>query len=210
MSEQAQLESNAEHVEQKEKSEGGDDIDILAPCWFYLDSNGLKQGPFSFKEMYLWYKGGFFRGDLLVKQVWDSQFQPLSQQQEFYNTPPSLIAKIEKEQEKALISGHTEVPLVNNFYEEPIHKTGQTPDLGVLPATKLHLRDSYFASKGLHGDRDMRMMSHYFDYNQYSKEQEKNKEDGPKKKIVKGSKKFWKERKEKKRRLKLVKAILED
>jgi hypothetical protein len=40
--------------------------DISTPCWFYMDVNGLRQGPFSFKEMFTWWRSGYFPDDLLV------------------------------------------------------------------------------------------------------------------------------------------------
>jgi hypothetical protein len=54
------------------------EFDITTACWFYLDNDGVKQGPFSFKDMYSWYKGGFFAKDLQIKTVWDNAFRALA------------------------------------------------------------------------------------------------------------------------------------
>ncbi|CAJ0647198.1 10581_t:CDS:10 [Entrophospora sp. SA101] len=45
--------------------------------WLYRDPTGNIQGPFTSQEMNDWYKGGFFRTNLLVKRVEDQTFEPL-------------------------------------------------------------------------------------------------------------------------------------
>jgi len=69
---------------------------------------------------------------------------------------------------------------------------------------------THFEQKGIPHDRDARMMAHYFDMNQYQQHMNAVAGDKKKKKPVKGTKKFWKERKEKKRRAKLVAEYLAD
>jgi uncharacterized short protein YbdD (DUF466 family) len=85
---------------------------------------------------------------------------------------------------------------------------------GFNPITGTYQTDapsSYYAAKGLSADRDVRMMSNYFDYDKYSEEMASvSKDKANKKKKVKGTKKFWKDRKEKKRRAKLVADYLAD
>ncbi|KAG4300745.1 hypothetical protein PCANB_002810 [Pneumocystis canis] len=46
--------------------------------WLYKDPMGVTQGPFSSLKMQDWYKAGFFQPTLLVKQVNDEDFEPLS------------------------------------------------------------------------------------------------------------------------------------
>jgi hypothetical protein len=54
-------------------------------------------------------------------------------------------------------------------------------------------------------------MSNYFDYEKYADQMSSvSKDKANKKKKVKGTKKFWKDRKEKKRRAKLVAEFLAD
>ncbi|KAG4304804.1 hypothetical protein PORY_001857 [Pneumocystis oryctolagi] len=46
--------------------------------WLYKDPMGVIQGPFSGLKMQDWYKAGFFQPTLLIKQVDDNDFEPLS------------------------------------------------------------------------------------------------------------------------------------
>jgi hypothetical protein len=188
--------------------------DISTPCWFYQDSNGLKQGPFSFKEMFLWWKGGYFANDLPVKTVWENEFTPLSTLPQFYNVPVKLAERIEKEQEELITKGQIEVPV----FEPPKEDTAEdqydeyTVVGGFNPLSGKFQKDdnaAYYGSKGLPADREQRMMSHYFDYQQYQLQMQAV-GDKKKKKLVKGTKKFWKERKEKKKRAKLLAEYLAD
>jgi len=201
-----------------------DNFDLSTPCWFYLDSNELKQGPFSFKEMFLWWKGGYFPNELLVKTIWDEDFRELGQIPEFYNAPIRLIERIEKEQEEQVKQGHIEVPMVPTYYEPNKDEEHPAPlknpkyqDYAVKGTFnsltgKFQKEEggTYFEQKGIPGDRDARMMAHYFDMNQYQQHMNAVAAEKKKKKPVKGTKKFWKERKEKKRRAKLVAEYLAD
>jgi len=187
--------------------------DLTTPCWFYTDSNGLKQGPFSFKEMFLWWKGGYFPNELLVKTIWEEEFQPLGTTPDFFKAPVKLVERIEKEQEESVKKGHIDVPFVASVYEGP--KEDLAPSK--LPEFKNYAVKGTFnalsgkfqsdASKGP-VDRDARLMSHYFDQDAYQEQMANVTK--KKKKPVKGTKKFWKERKEKKRRAKLIAEYLAD
>jgi len=204
-----------------------EELDINTPMWFYQDSAGMKQGPFSFKEMFLWWKGGYFRSDLPVKTVWEDNFSQLGEIAEFYNAPPKLIERIEKEQEKLLMTGHVEIPLVPTYYEEPQPELSlphppplQIPDFheysvagGFNPLNGKFQKDdsaAYFTNKGIPSDKDFRMMSNYFDHEQYQIMQQQAKGQPTDDKKKKGTKKFWKERKEKKKRAKLIAEYLAD
>jgi len=57
--------------------------DILATGWFYKDSNGDKQGPFTTKEMKEWFVAGFFDDDLLVKRIHETEFGTISERPDF-------------------------------------------------------------------------------------------------------------------------------
>jgi len=57
--------------------------DILATGWFYKDSNGDKQGPFTTKEMKEWFVAGFFDDDLLVKRIHETEFGAISERPDF-------------------------------------------------------------------------------------------------------------------------------
>jgi len=211
-------------VREKKQDEQGDkdaqEFDVSTPCWFYMDSNGLKQGPFSFKEMFLWWKGGYFPSELLVRTVWEEKFEQLGNLPEFYSAPVRLIERIEKEQEDQVKQGNIEVPMVPTYYEpnkdeehQPPLKNPKFQEYAVKGTFnsltgKFQSGEGFFEGKGLPVDRDARMMAHYFDFSQY--QQQMQAAEKKKKKPVKGTKKFWKERKEKKRRAKLVAEYLAD
>lgn len=194
-------------------------MDIDTPCYFYQDALGLKQGPFSFKEMFLWWKGGYFADTLLVRTIWEDHMIPLIQIPQFWNAPIKLVERIEKEHEESLRRG-VEIPAVNYSTEETSQASTDAPKYetyvvtgGFNPITGKFQKDdssSHFASKGLPADRDSRMMAHYFDYNQYAQQMAAAAQEPKKKKQVKGSKKFWKDRKEKKKRAKLLAEYLAD
>jgi hypothetical protein len=57
--------------------------DILVSGWFYLDTQGNKQGPFNTSEMREWWTNGFFARDLQVKRVNDEQWGYISGRDEF-------------------------------------------------------------------------------------------------------------------------------
>jgi len=207
---------NTNKKEDKENKESTEEdaianFDLSTPCWFYMDSNGLKQGPFNFKMLFLWWKGGYLPNELLVKTVWENDFQQLGNIPEFYSAPPKLIERIEKEHEELVKQGHIEVPMVPTVYEPEdenqaptkVPKFEEYKVKGTFNVkTGKYQSENYFEAKGLPVDRDARMLSHYIDMNKY--QQDINSNDKKKKKPVKGSKKFWKERKEKKRRAKQV------
>jgi len=220
--------SNQDISKDDKTSSSSQNFDVSTPCWFYMDSNGLRQGPFSLKEMFLWWKGGYFPDDLLVKTVWEDQFQMIGHIPEFYNASTKILEKIEKEQQedhhRGIVPSFYEPPMVPNYSEQelPPQLPGVKMDNRAYsvsgnfnPTTgKFQKEDntSHFASKGLSMDRESRMMSHYFDLDQYQQQMQaaKDVESGKKKKLVKGTKKFWKERKEKKKRAKLVAEYLAD
>jgi len=47
--------------------------------WFYRDTQGVIQGPFSASEMFEWYKGGYFIKELLVRRACDELFYQLGE-----------------------------------------------------------------------------------------------------------------------------------
>eukprot|EP01118_Nematostelium_gracile_P017724 TRINITY_DN7669_c0_g1_i2.p1 TRINITY_DN7669_c0_g1~~TRINITY_DN7669_c0_g1_i2.p1 ORF type:complete len:212 (-),score=69.78 TRINITY_DN7669_c0_g1_i2:22-657(-) len=181
-------------------------IDLSTPCWFYLDSNQLKQGPFSFKEMFLWWKGGYFPDELMVKTIWENEFQQLGNIPEFYAASEKLVARIEREQDELVKSGLIEVPIAPTFLEEEeVESRGE--DYAVTGT--FNSKTGRFSSDVGPLDKDAKHMSKYFDHEQY---QANNTFQDPskRKKPVKGTKKFWKERKEKKKKAKLLADYLAD
>lgn len=49
----------------------------LAEQWYYEDPKKNIQGPFSPKEMYNWYRAGFFSPSLMVRRACDPVMRPL-------------------------------------------------------------------------------------------------------------------------------------
>lgn len=45
----------------------------------YLDPQGQIRRPFSDLEMHEWYKDDFFPPDLLIRQTWEAEFEPLEE-----------------------------------------------------------------------------------------------------------------------------------
>jgi len=74
---------NKKKKDDKAVNQEDDFEDLLERGWFYVDSSGEKQGPFSTKEMKEWYIAGFFNNDLLVKRVSDTTFQRIADRDEF-------------------------------------------------------------------------------------------------------------------------------
>ncbi|EMR08348.1 hypothetical protein PNEG_03188 [Pneumocystis murina B123] len=78
--------------------------------WLYKDPMGVTQGPFSGLKMQDWYNAGFFQLTLLVKQVNDEDFEPLS----------SLIARVGNQKEPFLSPFYSKsqaISPVENFYD---------------------------------------------------------------------------------------------
>ncbi|CAH2103109.1 unnamed protein product [Euphydryas editha] len=49
----------------------------LADQWYYEDPKKIIQGPFSSKEMYNWYRAGFFSPSLMVRRAYETHMRPL-------------------------------------------------------------------------------------------------------------------------------------
>ncbi|XP_061719575.1 GRB10-interacting GYF protein 2 isoform X2 [Cydia pomonella] len=49
----------------------------LADHWYYEDPKKTVQGPFSSKDMYNWYRAGFFTPSLMVRRACDTHMRPL-------------------------------------------------------------------------------------------------------------------------------------
>ncbi|XP_059059944.1 GRB10-interacting GYF protein 2 [Achroia grisella] len=50
----------------------------LVDQWFYEDPKKIIQGPFTSKEMYSWYKAGFFPPNLMVRRAYETHLRPLA------------------------------------------------------------------------------------------------------------------------------------
>ncbi|XP_072931273.1 uncharacterized protein Gyf isoform X2 [Epargyreus clarus] len=49
----------------------------LVDAWYYEDPEKVIQGPFSSKEMYNWYRAGFFSPSLMVRRACETHLRPL-------------------------------------------------------------------------------------------------------------------------------------
>jgi len=199
----------------------GDDEfeDILERGWFYVDSNGDKQGPFTTKEMKEWYVAGFFNNELMVKRVSDPTFQKISDRDEFKQlerkpsiqiyAPTNTFEQVQ-EQENAQNPYYQDFPaFYDPSYEQEPQETQNDDDPSnyVQAAFFTTLKGRFSAGdqathwkkKGLPTDKDGRMLSHYFDVEAYQ-EQMRNCEPPQKKKVTKNMIKYYKkkERRQKK------------
>ncbi|PRP89123.1 hypothetical protein PROFUN_01843 [Planoprotostelium fungivorum] len=198
-------------------------LDTTSPCWYYIDDSQVQQGPFSFKDLFLWWKSGYFNDQTMVRNVWEENFSPLSQVNDFANISAELQEAIFEEQRqvaaKAMQDQYT-LQTDPNFISGPDYSTGQQvqyEDYAVKGTFntrgKFATIDSsgYYGAQGVPSDKDLKMMSEYFDMSQYQAQKQAAAETGEKKrKQVKGSKKFWKERKDAKRKAKLIAEYLAD
>nr|XP_032526709.1 GRB10-interacting GYF protein 2-like isoform X4 [Danaus plexippus plexippus] len=56
---------------------GGNIGTNMADQWYYEDPKKVVQGPFSSKEMYSWYRAGFFSPSLMVRRACETHMRPL-------------------------------------------------------------------------------------------------------------------------------------
>jgi len=203
----------------------GDDEfeDILATGWFYQDTTGEKQGPFTTKEMKEWFVAGFFDDDLLVKRINEPEFGMIAERGEFKNLErrpqdqvytPANSFQIQQQLAAAPNPYYQEGfdPAVEEVFiapppqqqPEPKQQTGDYSQKAFFTTLKGRFsatdQDSYWSSKGLPSDKEGRMLSNYFDYEAYQ-EQMRNAKPGEKKKVSKAQiKAFRKKKVDKKRR----------
>jgi len=200
----------------------GDDEfeDILASGWYYLDSNGEKQGPFTTKEMKEWFVAGFFDDDLMIKRIQETEFGTIKDRAEFQNLErrpqdqvyaPANTYQAQQQLAAAPNPYYQEGP---SFYdpaleeavtEEPPQQTpGDYSQKAFFTTLKGRFsasdQESYWQKKGLPTDKEGRMLSNYFDYDAYQ-EQMRNAKQLEKKKVSKSQiKAFRKKKVDKKRR----------
>jgi len=198
--------------------------DIIERGWFYIDSNGEKQGPFSTKEMKEWFIAGFFNNDLLVKRVSDTSFTRIAEREEFTKLErkphlASYAAVSLPSYEQRVETENTPNPFYQDFpsYYDASFEPEQTPEMPIGadddPSSYTQAaffttlggrfsggdQTSHWKKKGLPTDKDGRMLSHYLDVEAYQ-EQMRNAEPPKKKKITKNMIKFYKKRKEDRKR----------
>jgi len=58
------------------RAQGDHQVQDAAP-WFYRDPHGVVQGPFTWQEMYLWNKNGYFSAGLRIRHTEKGAFYPL-------------------------------------------------------------------------------------------------------------------------------------
>jgi len=161
--------------------------DILASGWFYIDSSGIPQGPFSSKEMKEWFIAGFFFDNTLVKRINDPDYEPISGCELFkhcelssnvvstdiYTTTQNnqeVIKLPEKLESKSTLSTrfnpcYDPVP----YYEDDSEEKGLYTQTAFFNTHNGRFTpvNSYYAARGIPEDRDGRMLSHYLDIDEY-------------------------------------------
>ncbi|CAH0716719.1 unnamed protein product, partial [Brenthis ino] len=59
------------------QSQNTPNVQNLADQWYYEDPKKIIQGPFTSKDMYNWYRAGFFSPSLMVRRACDAHMRPL-------------------------------------------------------------------------------------------------------------------------------------
>jgi len=193
--------------------------DMFESGWFYIDSSGNPQGPFTSKEMKEWFIAGFFYETTMVKRINDLDYLPISECPEFQhcelsstvvstsfytNTLPQEVAPPKTENLQ---------PAYEDFYSPYDDPTAFDPN-GTFAQTaffnshtgRFTPTSSYHASKGP-DDRDGRMLSHYLNIEEYQEKmrEAKNNLDNLKRpKITKQMIKTFKKKKEDKQRRRIL------
>jgi len=109
----------------------GEFEDILETGWFYLDSYGKPQGPFSTLEMKQWYNAGFFFETTMVKRINEEEFVPISGCEEIksYDTSTTMVSAdiysmgtsiLPSEAMKDSYDVHNYNPYAPSYYAQPI------------------------------------------------------------------------------------------
>lgn len=166
--------------------------DILESGWFYIDSYGNPQGPFSSKEMKEWFIAGFFFENTMVKRINDVDYQPISSCEEFMHCELSSNVVSTDIYNQQTMSSKTSQQAgydqqesyqkpYNSIYTDP--SLYQPPDIEQIdkePFTQTAFFNthsgrftpvsSYYAAKGIPEDREGRMLSHYLDIEAYQEQ----------------------------------------
>nr|XP_026500658.1 GRB10-interacting GYF protein 2 isoform X6 [Vanessa tameamea] len=65
------------NIMQTPTPQGTPNAQNLADQWYYEDPKKIIQGPFSSKDMYNWYRAGFFSPSLMVRRAYEPHMRPL-------------------------------------------------------------------------------------------------------------------------------------
>ncbi|XP_050360390.1 GIGYF family protein Gyf [Nymphalis io] len=65
------------NIMQNSTAQGTPNAQNLADQWYYEDPEKIIQGPFSSKDMYNWYRAGFFSPSLMVRRAYEPHMRPL-------------------------------------------------------------------------------------------------------------------------------------
>jgi len=163
--------------------------DILESGWFYIDSVGNPQGPFSSKEMKEWYVAGFFYETTMVKQIHDNDYVTISENEAFKNFDLSSTADNTLAYYNNVQANHDSYQEsdTTNYYSSDTHPYGpysygnnninndqanENADYAQTAFFNTHNgrftpTGSSYAAKGRPEDREGRMLSHYLNMDEY-------------------------------------------
>lgn len=68
--------------------------DILVSGWFYLDQHGGQQGPYTTRDLKEWYIAGYLYPGTNVKRVYETDFKPIIQCDEFKRTEQRITTDV--------------------------------------------------------------------------------------------------------------------
>ncbi|XP_045510375.1 GRB10-interacting GYF protein 2 isoform X3 [Colias croceus] len=88
--------------------------------WYYEDPEKIIQGPFSSKEMFSWYRAGFFNNSLMVRRACDSHMRPLGS-----------YGPIVPFAQRDLISSYPHIPGFDSRQQPPREMINQHGGLGI-------------------------------------------------------------------------------
>jgi len=207
--------------------------DILVSGWFYLDHEGIKQGPFMTTEMRDWFVDGFFTRDLKVKRVYEEDFSRIGDRDEFkglkqkpirhmsyfndyyadpnwnyFNQPPNMPSNSSTGNPNASGGGNQSSHGDKNdgsYSQKALFNLGGKFAQGGGGGGGGGGNMSYWKIKGLPEDREGRMMGHYFDVEQYQESMRNMKQNPPKKrKVTKKMIQYYKKKKEDKKKRRIL------
>jgi len=146
--------------------------------WFYIDSSGNPQGPFTSKEMKEWFIAGFFYETTMVKRINDQDYVSISECVEFKHCELSSTVVSTSFYTNTLPQEVISPPKTENShyayedssaysaYDDPHGNFAQSAYFN-SHSGRFMPTSTYHTSKLLPDDREGRMLSHYLNIDEY-------------------------------------------
>lgn len=145
--------------------------------WFYLDSDGVEQGPFSLAAMRAWWQGGFFPADLKVRLNREYKFHMLSLREDYvlFKDPRDITDTTATTISTTPTTGAS-TDTAESAVKSLQHAAAATPP-PVVQYREYSIKGRFNNKTGSWEsklweqpeDRALRQMSHYFDLDQYQR-----------------------------------------